>query len=168
LEAAAGGPLPEWARVAETLTVCRIDAGGAVFLDDVEHPFVYAVQAGLLKLCYLSEEGTEWVKSFASEGRFFASIAALQPQGRTSFMVTAIEDSVLERLDYRLLAALSQRHLVWSQALHAMTMVFAARKEARERALLTLSAEHRYLAFVQQTLIWRRESLRRIWPATWV
>lgn len=147
LESAAGSTLPDWPRIEAVQTVRRIETGGAVFLQDVEHPFVYAVQTGLLKLSYLSEDGTEWVKSFASEGRFFASIAALQPQGRTSFMVAAIEDSVLERLDYRVLAALAERHLAWSRALHALTMVYAARKEARERDLLTLSAEERYLAF---------------------
>lgn len=144
---AACGPLPDWPQVADALAIQRVEIGGAVFLQDVEHPFVYAVQTGLLKLCYLREDGTEWIKSFASEGRFFASIAALQPKGRTSFMVTAIEDSVLERLDYRLLAGLAQKHLAWSRALHAMTMIFAARKEARERELLMLKAEERYEAF---------------------
>lgn len=147
LESAVGSSLPDWPRIAEAQTMRGIEAGGAVFLQGVEHPFVYAVQTGLVKLSYLSEDGTEWVKSFASEGRFFASIAALQPKGSTSFMATAIEDSVLERLDYRLLSAAAERHLVWSHALHTLTMVFAARKEARERDLLTLNAEDRYLAF---------------------
>lgn len=147
LESASGAALPDWPAVAATLSLRRVAAGAAVFLQDVEHPYVYAVRTGLLKLCYLSDDGTEWVKSFASEGRFFASIAALQPRGRTSFMVTAIEDAVLERLDYRLLADQSSRHLAWSHALQALTMVFAARKEARERELLTLDAEGRYRAF---------------------
>lgn len=147
LESAVGSPLPDWSRIALAQSIRRIEAGGTVFLQDEEHPFVYAVQTGLLKLSYLSEDGTEWVKSFASEGRFFASIAALQPGGRTTFMVCAIEDSVLERLDYRLLERLAEQHLAWSRALHALTMIFAARKEARERDLLTLKAEERYLAF---------------------
>lgn len=147
LAGAAGAELPDWHCVADALALRRIEAGGTVFLQDVEHPFVYAVRAGLLKLCYLSEEGTEWVKSFASEGGFFASIAALEDKGRTSFMVTAIEDSVLERVDYRLLKELAQKHLAWSRALHAMTLLFAARKEARERELLTLNAQDRYRAF---------------------
>ncbi len=147
LEAAAGGPLPEWPRVAEALALQAVAPGGSVFLQDVQHPFVYAVRSGLLKLCYLGEDGGEWIKSFAQEGGFFASIAALQPGGRTSFMVTALEASQLERLDHRLLAGLAARHLAWSQALQAMTMHFAARKEQRERELLTLNAEQRYRAF---------------------
>ena len=148
LESAAGSTdLPEWPRVAQALEVRRIDAGGTAFLQGVEHPHVYAVASGLLKLCYLGEDGTEWIKSFAHEGRFFASIAALAPGGRTTFMVTALEPCVLERIDYRLLATLARGHLAWSTALHALTLVFAARKEERERELLTLDAEGRYRAF---------------------
>jgi CRP-like cAMP-binding protein len=147
LESAAGAALPEWPSVASALTVRTVEPGGTVFLQNVEHPYVYAVSKGLLKLCYLNEDGTEWIKSFVAGGGFFASIAALVANGRTSFMVTAIEPSIIERVDYRLLAALSQRHLLWSQALQVMTLAFAARKEAREQELLTLDAQGRYLAF---------------------
>ncbi len=147
LESAAGQELPEWDSVARTLHMGTVEAGGTVFLEGVLHPFVYAVRQGLLKLSYLKEDGSEWIKSFAHEGRFFASIAALEPQGRTSFMVTALETSVIERLDYRALAAAADQHLAWSQALRQLTLVFAARKEQRERELLTLNPEQRYLAF---------------------
>lgn len=147
LQTAAGVALPEWDRVAAALTVRRFAPGAAVFHQGVPHPVVHAVRTGLVKLCYVGEDGTEWIKSFAQEGRFFASIASLQPRGRTTFLATAIEASELEQLDYRLLDALAGQHLAWSRALHAMTLLFAARKEARERDLLTLDAEHRYLAF---------------------
>lgn len=147
LQTAAGMALPDWECVAASLTVRRIAPGAAVFHQGVPHPVVHAVRTGLVKLCYVGEDGTEWIKSFAQEGRFFASITALQPQGRTTFLATAIEACELEQLDYRLLSELADRHLAWSRALHAMTLLFAARKEARERDLLTLDAEHRYLAF---------------------
>lgn len=147
LTQAAAEPLPDWPRVAEAVTVHRVAAGSAVFLQGVAHPFVYAVQAGLLKLSYLGDDGSEWIKSFASEGRFFASMAALAPGGCTSFMASAIEEAVLECLDYRLLAGLARQHLAWARALQTLTMVYAARKEARERDLLTLKPEARYLSF---------------------
>lgn len=142
--------LPDWPVAASAITRHTVDAGGAVFLQGVQHPYVYAVEAGLLKLCYLDDAGTEWIKSFAEEGRFFASIAALQPQGRTAFMVTALEHSVLERIDHGVLLSLAGQHLPWAHALYRLTMVFAARKEARERALLTLNAEARYRAFLAE------------------
>jgi CRP-like cAMP-binding protein len=147
LENATGAPLPAWERVQSAMQVRHFETGGTVFLQDVAHPYVYAVRSGLLKLSYLGEEGDEWIKSFAHEGRFFASIAALKPRGRTSFMVTALEPCTVEQLDYRLLNELATTHLPWSRALNALTMVFAARKEQRERELLTLNPESRYIAF---------------------
>lgn len=147
LEGASGGPLPEWDRVQHGLQVRNIEAGGIVFLQDILHPCVYAVRSGLLKLSYLSEDGTEWIKSFPHEGHFFASIAALELRGCTSFMVTALEPCTLEQVDYWVLSGLAATQLSWSRALHALTLVFAARKEQRERELLTLGAETRYLAF---------------------
>lgn len=142
-----GTRLPEWDRVAEGLHRLRVSAGQVVFAQGVEHPHVYAVRSGLLKLCYLNDDGDEWVKSFAHEGRFFASLAALPAGGRTHFMVEALEPSVLERLPYALLTDLADRHLAWARALQALTLVFAARKEERERELLTLNPEQRYRAF---------------------
>ena len=150
LESAAGAALPEWSREEAAVVVQTVEPRGIVFHQDVAHPYMHAVRTGLLKLSYLRDDGTEWVKSFVPEGRFFASIAALQPGGRTSFMVSAIEPAAHERIDYRLLRELAQHHLAWSQALHALTMVFAARKESRERELLMLTAEERYIAFCNE------------------
>ncbi|MEZ5703766.1 MAG: Crp/Fnr family transcriptional regulator [Burkholderiaceae bacterium] len=148
LETAAGCPLPEWDRVVSELETIRIAAGATVFEQGVVHPYLYAVRQGLVKLCYLDEDGNEWIKSFSEEGRFFASIAALQPAGRTSFLVEAMEPTELERLAYPTLSALASQHLAWARAAQNMTMAFAARKEARERDLLTLTPEGRYRAFL--------------------
>lgn len=147
LERAAGGPLPHWDQVASALRERSFRPGETVFMQDVAHPHVYAIRHGLLKLGYLGADGNEWIKSFVCEGGFFASIAALQPRGRTSFQVTALEPCVLEQVNHQLLLDMAGTHLDWSHALHQLTMVFAARKEQRERELLTLSAEPRYLAF---------------------
>ena len=146
-ESAAGSPLPEWPHAAAAITVQQVAPGETVFLQDAVHPYLHAVQRGLLKLSYLKSDGTEWIKSFAHDGGFFASVSALRPGGRTSFMVVAMEPSTLERIDHRVLEELASRHLAWSRALQVMTLVFAARKEQRERELLTLAPMERYLAF---------------------
>lgn len=150
LESAAGGPLPEWDQLARHIDLKELPAGAAVFDQNTAHPYLYVVREGLIKLSYIDEGGGEWVKSFASEGRFFASIAALQPDGRTSFLSTAIEPSRLERLPYRYLNDLANRHLAWARAAQNMTMLFATRKEGKERDLLTLMPEGRYRAFLAE------------------
>lgn len=150
LESAADQPLPEWDRVTTHIRELGFPAGATVFHQDVQHPYLYAVREGLIKLCYLDESGNEWIKSFAEEGRYFASITALEPRGKTSFATVAMEKSRLERLDFPLVEELANRHLAWGRAMQRLTMAFAARKEARERSLLTLSPENRYRAFLAE------------------
>jgi len=147
LEAISGGPLPDWNRVQSALQVRSLQVGETVFLQGREHTFVYAVRSGLLKFSYVSEDGDEWIKSFAYEGRFFGSLAALEPEGRTSYTVTALEPCTVEQLDYRVLTKLAAIHLPWSRALHGLILGISARREQRELELRTLGPEQRYIAF---------------------
>jgi CRP-like cAMP-binding protein len=147
-ERLAGGALPLWDRLEADIVVRRIDAGGAVFMQDAEHPFAYVVRSGLIKNVYFSEDGEDWIKSFCEEGRFFGSIAAFEPNGRTSFAAIAIEPSVVERIAYASLEKFAEQDLTWARALRRALLIFGERKEKRERELLTLKAEQRYRAFV--------------------
>src|SRR5262245_34589741 len=147
LRTAAGGPLPEWEKFEALIEKFPVERGGTVFSQDQVHPYVYVVREGLVKLAYLDAEGDEWIKSFIDEGQFFASIAALTPGGRTTFMAMALEPARVERVAFAELTALAARHLPWSKALSVLTMTYAARKEQRERTLLTLSAPERFIEF---------------------
>lgn len=150
LEGAIGAPLPQLEQIEAKLKRVTLDRGGTVFAQDAVHPYLYAVRRGLIKLAYLDAAGDEWIKSFIAEGQFFASMAALAPGGRTTFMAVALENAELERIPYADIAALADTHLAWSRAVNALTLVYAARKEQRERELLTLSAEERYEEFARQ------------------
>lgn len=138
LDTLAPGRLPERERVQEAITVRTAPAGATVFHQDTAHAQVHAVRSGLVKLAYLGEDGSEWIKSFIAEG------------GRTTFLAAALEPSCIEGIPHAVLDDLASRHLVWSRALHALAMVHAARKEQRERELLTLDAEARYRRFVAE------------------
>lgn len=144
----AGGAVPSWERIEAEIVVRRIDAGGTVFMQDAEHPFVYVVRAGLIKNVYFSVDGEDWIKSFCEEGLFFASIAALEPEGRTSFAAIAVEPTVVERLPYASLEQLADQDLTWARILRRALLIFGERKEKRERELLTLKPEQRYRAFI--------------------
>lgn len=150
-ERLAGGPLPSWERLEAGIVARRIDSGGAVFMQDVEHPFVYVVRSGLIKNVYLTATGEDWIKSFCEEGLFFASISALEVDGRTSFSAIAIEPSVVERIPYRLLDQLAETDVAWANVVRRALLIFARRKEKRERELLMLRPEQRYRAFMAET-----------------
>ncbi len=151
LEQLAGSLLPEWATMRDSIRVIELEPRGTLFTQESEHPFIYVVRRGLLKNIYLREDGEEWVKSFIHEGMFFASFPALQPGGRTSFSAVAIESTTVERMPFAPLDALAHRHLAWGSLMQRALMIFAERKEKRERELLTLSPEERYRAFVSET-----------------
>ena len=145
-EALAGGPLPRWPDFATQVQLTSVEAGGTVFMQGAEHPYVYVVRRGLIKNVYLRDTGDAWIKSFSSEGRFFASVAALKPGGRTSFSAMCVEDSELERIPFKVIESLADSDLAWSTLLRRALAIFADRKEQRERELLTLNPEDRYRA----------------------
>ncbi|MFZ6873958.1 Crp/Fnr family transcriptional regulator [Undibacterium sp. Di27W] len=146
----AGQDLPHWPQVAANLQTRQLGAQEWVFHQDESHPYLYVIVSGCVKLMYVQEDGKEWIKSFASEGQVFASMAALTAQGKTSFAVQAISPVVLERIPYAILLSLAQQELAWATALRQGFQAFAARKEKRERELLTLTPEQRYQAIARE------------------
>jgi CRP-like cAMP-binding protein len=148
-ERLAGGPLPEWPALAASVERHAVPAGQALFLAGECRPTVYVVTQGVVKMVYETEAGDAWVKGFAEAGVCFASVTALDPGGRTSYAAYAETEVVVERVDYARLAALAARHLPWQRALSEAFRLYGQRKEQRERELLTLSPEARYLAFLR-------------------
>lgn len=147
-ERIAGHSLAQAERLAEAIHVRSVKAGETVFHQDEPHPYVYVIESGLVKLTYLRADGEEWIKSFAFEGRFFASLSALVPSGRASFSAVAVEGGRLERIPFATLQSLADNDLGWSRMIRSALMMLAERKERRERQFLTLSAEERYRSLI--------------------
>lgn len=147
----AGSELPEWpALAASGLQRRTLAAGEALFLAGQLRPFVYVLCEGIVRMVYETPEGEAWVKGFAEPGFCFASVTALEPGGRTSYAAYAEVGCVVEQVDYAQIAALAQRHLPWQRALTEAFKFYGRRKEQRERELLTLSPEERYLGFLRE------------------
>lgn len=150
LENLSSGPLPDWDRLLPHVRVKHIQAGDCLFMADESHPYVYFVSHGIIKMVYETIDGKAWVKAFAEEGRFFASLTALEPVGKTSFAAYAACDVTVEKVRYPLLLELADAHPVWQQTLRRAFEIYGFRKEARERELLTLSAEQRCVNFIHE------------------
>lgn len=150
LETLAGGPLPEWDRFARDIRCRRLAAGEALFHADQAWPWLAVVATGVVKLVYPREDGSERIKSFIAEGGFFASLAALAPDGRTSFAAVAMTELAVEQMPYVALREFGDRHVAWQRALRVGIEYYGARKEKRERELLMLSPEQRYRLFLDE------------------
>ncbi|RDL48752.1 Nitrogen fixation regulation protein FixK [Ensifer sp. M14] len=149
-ERIAGQPLANTERLAEAIHVRPVKSGETIFGQDEPHPYIYVIETGLVKLTYLRADGEEWIKSFATEGRFFASLSALLPMGRATFSAVAIEACRLERIPFATLQALVDTDLGWSRMLRNALMILAERKERRERQFLTLDPEERYRSLIAE------------------
>lgn len=140
-------PLPEWDRFERGVRRRRLAAGETLFDADRHWPWIAVVAQGLFKLVYLRDDGSERIKSFIDEGGFFASLTGLAPGGHATFSAVAMSDAEVELLGYEALLELGDRHLAWQRALRVAIEVYGARKEKRERELLTLKPEERYRRF---------------------
>lgn len=111
---------------------------------------VYLVRSGLLKQAYVDDDGAEWIKSFAGPGDLFACLDALDG-GVASFASIALEPSVVEWIEWRVIERVAARDVVWEHAVRLGFQALARRKVHRERDLLMLTPEQLYRALVAET-----------------
>ncbi|PAU78858.1 cyclic nucleotide-binding protein [Halomonas salipaludis] len=141
--------LPDWHKVDAAVRVKHVRAGDFLFRVEEQHPVVYFVKHGIIKMVYETMDGKAWIKAFAEEGRFFASLTALETNGHTSFSAYAVCNATVEQLPYKVLLELADTHPAWQRALRRAFEIYGFRKETREKELLTLSPEERYVHFIK-------------------
>jgi CRP-like cAMP-binding protein len=146
----AGCELPDWPALEQATTRLQLAPGDPLFLAGTRCPQVFVVNAGLIKMLYETAGGDSWVKGFAEPGICFASLTALEPQGCTSFAAYAVVASTVDQIDYAQLQRLVDRHPSWQRLLSNAFKLYGQRKEQRERELLTLSPEQRYVEFLRR------------------
>lgn len=154
LEALHDVTLPDVESLAAGLRAIELQPREAAFVQGVACPYVYVVRSGLLKQVYTEEDGSEWIKSFAGPGDLFACMQAIAGASATTFASVAIEPSVVERIDYRLIEAAAESSLPWQKALRIAFQRLAEIKVQRERDLLTLSARALYRKLAQSAPQW--------------
>lgn len=148
-EQVAEEPLGYWDELESGITIVNVAQGDYLFRAETMQPYVFCVIGGLVKMFYETQDGNEWIKSFAHEDMFFASIHALQQGGCASFSVQALEPSRVMRINYSVLERLAAARNSWQKLLANGFKLYGARKEQRERDLLMLTAEQRYKNFLQ-------------------
>jgi CRP-like cAMP-binding protein len=141
------GSLAHVERLLDAVRVVRLQPRESAFREDEECARLFLVRSGLLKQLYTSEDGSEWIKSFAREGDLFACPIALTRGARTTFASVAIEPSIVEFVEWRAIEALSETDIAWQRALRLGFQRLAELKVRRERDLLMLSAEELYRQF---------------------
>jgi len=144
LEQAAGLHLPEVELLAASVQLVQLREREFAFHQGDACPRLFGVRSGLLKQFYTSADGKEWIKSFTAQDELFACPIGFEPGGRTSFGTAALENSVLEVIEWRLVDALGERHLAWQKAIRYGFQALTQLKMVRERDLLMYTPEQMY------------------------
>ncbi|PRX70969.1 CRP-like cAMP-binding protein [Cohnella sp. SGD-V74] len=105
---------------------------------------------GLFRLYYATPDGGEFNKSFCSAHDFVASYGALLAGSPSHFSIQALADSLLLTVRYSDFRALYDRHPCWERLGRILVEQLYMKKELREREFLLLSAEARYLKFLER------------------
>ncbi len=176
LEAYAGSPLPEWELVAERLTEVTVSAGQVLIGYGEQHPYVYVVQRGLMKIHDTSADGRIRILAFCDEGQWVASVSALRPEGvrriyqlgldhnprdleeavtgESRSITTALEPSTLARIDFQIIEELARRHLGWAQLLITYFYAHLLHVQADAYRMRFITPEQRYRSIVDEHPRW--------------
>ncbi|MEN7549438.1 Crp/Fnr family transcriptional regulator [Rapidithrix thailandica] len=107
------------------------------------------VTKGLFRYYYTSEEGVEFTKGFFVENTVLSSYSAILENRASYFGIQALEDAVIEVVNYEAFRLLFPQHPCWNEFLLALLQKGYLKKEEREREFLLFDAEQRYRTFLQ-------------------
>lgn len=109
---------------------------------------IFVLESGLVKLCYETADGGEWIKSFIADMGVFGSHWPPSGDHESRFAARCLESSQIVSLP----ADWVNSKIAATPQLQATVAKFSEwiylRKQSREEALLCETAEQRYLSFL--------------------
>lgn len=120
--------------------------GSTLFTPADDHGDIFILLQGLVKLVYVTPEGQEWIKSFIVDRGLFAPQDTDGAGIAQGYAAVCLEPSRIVRLPRRWVEAAVRSDPAVGAAYIAFAAFVQRRKQAREEALLCLSAEAHYRA----------------------
>ncbi len=108
------------------------------------------VKQGLFRYYYTSKDGQEFTKGFFDVNSVLSAYDAIIEQVPARYTIEALEDSIVEAVDFDKFNELFSEHPCWNEFLVAMLQKGYLTKVTREREFLLLDAEQRYKAFLER------------------
>ena len=114
----------------------------------IPRKFCFAL-SGLFRYVYIDKEGNEYTKAIIPENNFISSYSAMIKDTPSYFFIQALEDAEILEINYRDWLSLKKSDPFWDGYLVTQLEKAYCIKEKRERDLLLLDAETRYLDFLE-------------------
>jgi CRP-like cAMP-binding protein len=129
----------------------KIIASNEYFVCEGEIPRKFAfVISGLFRYVYINEKGYEFTKGIITKHSFISSYSSMISDSPSHFYIEALEDSEILIIPYDKWKLLLEKDTFWIKLLLKFVEKGFKTKEKRERELLLLNAETRYLNFLKE------------------
>lgn len=139
--------LEEFLSIGQIKTIKR----GEYYIRGGEIPKKFAfVISGLFRYVYINDAGKEFTKGIILEHNFIASYSAMVSNSPSYFFIEALEDAELFSINFENWLDLLGTNPFWVKFLLGFVEKGFTVKEKRERDLLLLNAETRYLNFLRE------------------
>lgn len=143
-------PESEAAKLAAIVSAGTLKKGDHFIREGVV-PTRFAFNAkGLFRYYYINAKGSEFTKGFFPENSFITAYSAMIRNKPSYYAIQALEDAEIAVIDYRQWQSLYDGHPCWKHFVFALLEKGYLKKEARERELLLLNAEERYINFLKE------------------
>lgn len=109
---------------------------------------LYLVVQGIVRGYYIDADGNDVTKCFSAENEFF-STEGFRTNGPSSFTIECLEDCQCFALPYALLKQLMAENKQVNDTVRELFQQEVEKQERKNRNLILLSAEERYLDFCQ-------------------
>jgi CRP-like cAMP-binding protein len=141
---------PEWNLFAALFHMRSVQDREHILLPDASLDELCFICSGLLRAYYLADTGAESNKAFIVENEFAGLLPTAALDTPVICGIQALEPTTLLVARYTDVAALFDKHPVFSQYQRKLTSWLLSRKEVRTRSLLQGGARERYLDFVER------------------
>lgn len=149
LEEKAGVSPEQFRQLEKFLAEKKIDKGSFLLRQDEICDKIYFVEKGLLRLYKVDEEGKDRINQFAPEDWFITDRSSLLFNLPSSYFIDALENSELIAFDNTFLTETSNISLSFREFNKNLLHNHIRQLQNRIDSLLGLSAEKRYLDFVE-------------------
>ncbi|MEL7834654.1 Crp/Fnr family transcriptional regulator [Fodinibius sp. Rm-B-1B1-1] len=108
------------------------------------------VKQGLFRYFYTTEDGMQFTKGFFDVNSVLSAYDAIIENSPAHYSIEALEDAVIETVDYDKFRQLFPEDPCWNNFLVTLLQKGYLAKVQRERQFLLMNAEQRYHAFLKR------------------